>query len=295
MPLLGATAESGYGYHTAAQITLDDLRDSLEFADQDTSDQMTERRVVELARDFEQFTQEGLQKFPLNEHLLALESQYRLIVDQYGRAEAALRKAFEANPRQDWIAIRLARTLAGAGKYGDAKSVLVRCLEANPTSRRGHFELALLYMREPTPNTKEFVFDHLRRSFVAGDPNYEAQFWYAREAFLRGQHSDAEAVFQALRNSPMPPDIKNKIRATIDDESGHPRIYSGEIVTVEYGYMFLRCVDIPENVFVHRSRITEDPWERFRRGSKVVFTVGFSMRGATAASVRLLEQAQTRR
>ena len=110
MPLLGATAESAYGYHTAAQITLDDLRDSLEFADQDASDQMTERRVVELARDFEQFAQEGLQKFPLNEHLLALESQYRLIVDQYGRAEAALRKAFGANPRQDWIAIRLSAT-----------------------------------------------------------------------------------------------------------------------------------------------------------------------------------------
>jgi hypothetical protein len=188
-PLLGTTAESAYGYHTAAQITLDELRDKLE----NTPDQMTERRVVELARDFEQFVQEGIQKFPLNEYLLALESQYRIIVDQHGRAEAALRKAFEANPRQDWIAIRLARTVAGAGKYEDAKKVLIRCLDANPTSLRAHFELALLYMREPTQATKEFVFDHLRRSFVSGDQNYEAQFWYAREAFLRGQDSEAEA------------------------------------------------------------------------------------------------------
>jgi cold shock CspA family protein/Flp pilus assembly protein TadD len=289
MPLLGATAEGAYGYHTAAQIALDDLRDQLELPGEDTSDQMTERRVVELARDFEQFAQEGLQKFPLNEHLLALESQYRLIVDQHGRAEMALRKAFDANPRQDWIAIRLARTLAGAGKHEDAKQVLVRCLDANPSSRRCHFELALLYMREASQSTKDFVFDHLRRSFVSGDQNYEAQFWYAREAFLRGEYSEAEEVFQTLRSAPMPSEIKNKIRATINDTSGRPRVYAGEVATVEYGYMFLKCPDLPDNIFVHRSRITEDPWERFRRGSRVVFTVGFSMRGPTAASVRLLE------
>lgn len=288
-PLLGATAEYSYGYHTAGQITLDELRDILSGIDSDDPDPMLERQIVNKSQDFEHFVQEGLQKFPQNEHLLALESDYRTLVSQYAQAETALRKAFIANPRQDWIAIRLAKTLDAGGKYEDAKQVLIRCLQENPTSKKVHFELALLYMRKRENQDNDLVLDHLRRSFAEGDQNYDAQFWYGREAFLTEKFEEATKVFRKLRSANIPSRLSNQVRGLIRDETGRSRVYVGEVVTVEDAYMFVRCPDFRENVFVHRSRTAEADWAAFKRGSKLAFTVGFNMRGPIAASIQPLD------
>lgn len=249
---------------------------------------MKERRIVELAGDFERYVREGLQKFPLNEHLLAMEAEYRQVVDQYGAAEMALRKAFSANPRQDWIAIRLAKTLEHTGKREEARDVLIKCLQENPTSKKAHFELAMLYMEHGSSADRDLIFDHLRRSFTIGDHNYEAQFWYAREAFMMGDYAEAKTVFQSLRAAQMSPELKTRIRAVISEQTGGARVYVGEIIAIEDVYMFVKCLDFPDNIFVHRSRTADERWDQFRRGTKVTMTVGFTMRGVTGAAVQKL-------
>jgi tetratricopeptide (TPR) repeat protein/cold shock CspA family protein len=283
---LGADAEHSHGFHTSGQIVLDELRDILVGMGLIEPDQLLERRIVELARDFERFVQEGLQKFPLNEHLLALESDYRQLVHQHGQAESALRKAFNANPRQDWVAIRLARTLDAAGRGQDAKEILIKCLQENPTSKRTHYELALLYMREG--DDRDLISDHLRRSFTGGDQNYDAQFWYAREAFLSGKTREASEIFTALRNANMPGQLRNLVRGTVSDSSGRGHVYIGEVASIEDAYMFVKCPDFKENIFVHRTRVHDEEWSQFSRGGRVAFTLGFSMRGPTAVSIRPL-------
>ena len=287
-PLVGLDAEQAHGFHTAAQIALDDLRDLLDALGGSAPEQMAERRIVELARDFERFLQEGLQKAPLNEHLLSLEAEFRRVVAQEGRAELALKKAFEANPRQDWIAIRLARMLDGSGKRDEGIGVLVKCLQVNPNSKRAHFELAMMYMREPAVDRKDLILDHLRRSFTLGDQNYEPQFWYARQAFMVGKYDEAAKTFSALRNAPIPSREKNQVRGTIVDAAGGAKVFVGEIVVVEPNYLFLHCADFPENVFVHRSNANDVNREYLKRGIKLACTVGFSMRGPAGGSIRLL-------
>ena len=288
-PLLGATAEHSYSYHTSGLIALDELRDILVGVGNDEPDAMLERQIVDIAKDFERFVHEGLQKFPLNEHLLVLESDYRKLVNQYGQAETALRKAFKANPRQDWVAIRLASTLDADGKREEAKQVLIRCLQDNPKSKKAHYELALLYMKESGGPGNDLILDHLRRSFTAGDQNYDAQFWFAREAFLAGIIQEAQQVFQALRNANIPSKLRNEIRGIISDESGRSRVYLGDVATIEDAYMFVRFPDFPDNIFVHSTLVADEDWAQLKRGSKVACTVGFNMRGPTAASVRPLE------
>jgi tetratricopeptide (TPR) repeat protein len=287
-PLVGLGAQQSYGFHTAAQIELDDLEDLLRELNDSAPDTLAERRIVELAREFERFLQEGLQKSPLNEHLLALDADYRRIVSQHGRAELALRKAFDANPRQDWIAIRLARMLDTGGKRDEGIAVLVRCLQVNPNSKRVHFELALLYMRKPDENTSDLILDHLRRSFTTGDHNYEAQFWYARQAFVMGRYDEATKMFAALRSAPVSSREKNQIRGTVVDGAGRSRVFTGEIANVEPNYLFIRSADFPDNVFAHRSVARDFDWDYLKRGINIAFTVGFSMRGVAASTLRLL-------
>jgi cold shock CspA family protein len=206
---------------------------------------------------------------------------------RWRRPESALRKAFNANPRQEWVAIRLARTLAATGKSDEARQVLVRCLTENPTSRKAHYEVGMLYIKEG--GDPELIYDHLRRSFTKGDQNYEAQFWYARQAFLMGKLEEANEIFRTLRNANVTPTLRNAVRAPILDEEGRSRVYIGEVVSLEDAYMFVRCPDFAENIFVHRSRVEDAVWRQFSRGARVAFTVGFSMRGPTAASINRLQ------
>lgn len=236
---MGSAAEHSYGFHTAAQIALDELRDILDALESTDPDPLLEKRLVDTARDFERYVQEGLQKFPLNEHLLALEADYHNVADKYALAESALQKAFEANPRQDWVAIRLAKTLEKRGKPDQAKGTLIRCLQDNPTSKRAHFELANWYMSHGNEADNEMVFNHLRRSFTAGDQNFEAQFWYAREAFLLGKMSEATQAFRALSNAQIPPQMRHQVRGIITDEAGRTKVFAGEVMTIDDGYMFV--------------------------------------------------------
>src|SRR6202035_875344 len=57
-PLLGSAAEDSYGFHTAAQIALDDLRDILDALDSTNPDPLLVKRLVDTARDFERYVQE---------------------------------------------------------------------------------------------------------------------------------------------------------------------------------------------------------------------------------------------
>jgi hypothetical protein len=72
----------------------------------------------------------------------------------------------------------------------------------------------------------EMIFNHLRRSFTAGDQNFEAQFWYAREAFLLGKMSEATQAFRALSNAQIPPQMRQQVRGIITDKAGRLRYLS---------------------------------------------------------------------
>jgi cold shock CspA family protein len=134
----------------------------------------------------------------------------------------------------------------------------------------------------------ELIFDHLRRSFASGDQNYDAQFWYARQAFLAGNLSEASDKFKALRNANMPVQLRNQVRGTVTDASGRGRVYLGEVASIEDAYMFVGSPELKENIFVHRTRVADQGWGNFSRGGRVAFTLGFSMRGPTAVSIRAL-------
>src|SRR5262249_34865790 len=129
------------------------------------------------------------------------------------------------------------------------------------------------------------VYDHLRRSFTAGDQNYDAQFWFGREAFILGNFTESRAIFDSLGRANLPAHLRNQIRGVISDESGRSRVYIGDVVTIEDAYMFIHCPDFTQDIFVHRTRFAEEEWVKLKRGDRVAFTIGFSMRGPTAASI----------
>jgi cold shock CspA family protein len=174
-----------------------------------------------------------------------------------------------------------------AGKGDEAKQTLVKCLGENPSSKSVHFELAQMLIHED--GDRELIANHLRRSFVSGDQNYEAQFWFGRQAFLSGRYDEANRTFGALRTAAISSALRNQVRGVVRDKSGRNRVFLGEVVTNSDAYMFVRCPDFAENIFVHRTRVADERWPEFERGRKVAFTLGFSMRGPTVDFISPLD------
>ncbi|MGO6748282.1 SIR2 family protein [Rhizobium ruizarguesonis] len=197
--------QSSYDHHTRARLAIDELRDLIE------SGAEADREVVflEALREAEQTIQRGVQLFPDSAELSATEASLQELLDKTTKAMQTLERAFDRNPRQDWLAVRLARGLQKNGDSEGAIKILNRCLKENPASKSAHLAIAQLMRRNDGQAT--LTLEHYKRSFTAGDNNYEGQFWYARELFVQGRTSDAEDMFRGI-NERAPGRFRNAVQ-----------------------------------------------------------------------------------
>ena len=126
---------SEYDLQTRARLAID------EFKELSTSLDTPATALVKAAKETETAIQHGLQMFPKSSGLLTAEATFRECLDQTDRALQALERAFKLNPRQDWLAVRLARKYQASGDVAKSKNVLETCLQDNPSSKLAHFEI----------------------------------------------------------------------------------------------------------------------------------------------------------
>jgi hypothetical protein len=112
--LVGREASEPHGYHTAALLALDELRDVLKEIEKDHTE-LVERRLLAAIREAQNAISEGKQRFPHEEQFMTAEAQLLELVDQDEKAEDALRRSFKMNSRQDWVAVWLAKKLVARG------------------------------------------------------------------------------------------------------------------------------------------------------------------------------------
>jgi tetratricopeptide (TPR) repeat protein/cold shock CspA family protein len=286
--LTGPGAESR-AYHTKSLLMLDQLREALEELEFKPEDELIQRKVVEITRETERILEEGLQRFPEDSALQTAEGQFRELIDQHEKAERALRIAFGLNPRQDWIAVRLARKLNTRGDYEGATNLLRECLNQNPSSKAAHLEFARILMTKGDVADRRLVLDHLRRSFTEGDANFDAQFWYAREMFIARGYEESSRIFQSLRHAPIEPRLRRKVRALVRDEKGIIARFEGRIRRKEATYMLIETPLFEVPLFAHITGSSPRAFDALTLGSRVTFEVGFSMEGARAINVRAID------
>lgn len=270
-----------YDLHTRARLAIDEFKElsaSLDIPD----DGPPPAAFVEAAKETETAIQGGLQMFPESTELLTAEATFREYLDQSARAQQALERAFNLNPRQDWLAVRLARKYQASGDKEKSKDVLETCLKDNPSSKLAHLEIAHILNASGNNNA---AIEHLRRSFTEGDNHYEAQFWYARELFLQGHFDEADRLFVAL-NDRAPGRFRTQATATVMRDAS-PIVYDCQIERKEEGYAFLKVPQIPKSIFASRAESESGEWDRLNSNVKAKCSLAFNRRGPRAISVRL--------
>jgi predicted Zn-dependent protease len=182
-------------------------------------------------KDAENTLFEAQQEFPGDPYLLEAESRLAEVLKDNERVVRALAKAFDANPRNATVAVRLARQFDEAGQPEKASAVLKKSLDANSTSHRLHYALARLLMKRG-PEDGETIVYHLRRAFTEGDNNYEAQLLYGRQLFLNGHLEESKIAFRRLSEVRIPPQIKNNLLYAIEGRQFEGRMSRPRVIRI---------------------------------------------------------------
>ena len=281
--LLTAQQRDAYPRVTLVELELDDLRDLL--CQPDSSD----REIDEAIRAADKLITEALQRHPDDEYLLSAEAAFSSLVSDHDRALQALQKASEANPRDPFIANRLARALLKQGDVEGAKDTLWNALEGNRGDMRLNFQYGEMLRRsgELDGNVLAYYFE---RAFTPGDRNYDAQFWLARYAFESQDERLIEKsadTFRHLRNAGLPHRVRVEVRDRIR-QAGHDEVFQGTMERVEETYGRVRRDGPGDLIFVHLNHVGEEAWRSLTHGERVCFAIGFTFGGPTAVNLEVL-------
>ena len=272
---------SEYDLNTRAHLAIDEFREILDSLDE-FDEQPPPNSLLEAAKEAETIIQRGLQTFPESSELLTAEARFRELLDDNSRALRALERAFGLNPRQDWLAVRLARKYQESGDFQNSKGVLETCLRDNPSSKLAHLELGRVLVAS---GDNSAAIEHLRRGFTIGDNHYEAQFWYARELCLQGRFAESDELFSAL-NDRAPGRFRTRAAAAVE-RVGAPTVHDCRVGRKEEGYAFLKLPQFPENIFASRAESDPVEWDKLYMGARTTCVVAFNRRGPRATSVCL--------
>jgi cold shock CspA family protein/tetratricopeptide (TPR) repeat protein len=273
--LLRGEKTDSYAHHTLVKIEITELEDGLAAA-------APEAEIEALVKDAEGTLFEAQQEFPGDPHLLADESRLAKILKDDARATKALSKAFDANPRNGIIAVRLAWQLNGSGQIDKALGMLKRALDANGSDKRLHYTYARLLV-ETRPEDGEDIAYHLQRSFTEGDNNYEAQLLFGRQLFLNGRLEDSRKVFRRLAGARVALETKNRLLRPING-----RRFEGRMSRPQGSFAFITRDGPADSIYVHATNVPEDIWEILTVGMRVRFSIAFSLRGANAFDLEIV-------
>ena len=267
--------ELSYSIHTLAKIGLKRLEHMLNPEKGESNEGAIETAI----REVEEALSDGLQRLPGDSYLLDAEARLAQMLQNSERALAAMEKAFEANPRNAYIASRLAKGLLNQDEVEKAAAVLRRALDANRNDRRLHFEYARLLATRGGGSGAELEY-HFSRSFFVGDSNYEAQLLYGRQLFLNEKFDESKRVFDRLGESRMSNELKLRAQYPLADQ------FLGTIRRSEATYALVERDGSADWVFAHTREIDRSLWDRLEVGARVGFKVAFNMRGPIAVEVR---------
>lgn len=272
--------DSPYVSSTAIELSIIGLKHLL--ADENTSIKVLNESIRKVQKELT----DNKQKFPSNGHVYNLEAQFSELINDSVRALQALKKAFEENDREPFLAIRLAEIFTGIENNEEAKKVLELALERRRADHGLNFHYAELLRKQETFEQSELVYFY-RRAFSPGDKNYQAQFWYARYLFFSAdssKHKQSEDVFAQIRNGRFSFEDRHKVR-DYDGSKSSPRVHSGRIVKKRENFGFLVMDGTGYEIFVAARQLKEDLWGAVNEGDRVNFNIAFTFSGPCAANL----------
>ena len=270
---LKRTSRGTHPHHTLVKIGVYRLKLALE-----DDGGVTDSQIEEMLTEVEGALNVGLQINPEDSYLLSAEAELASVLTETTRAEKALAKAFDANPRNAFIASSLARIYQDSNRLDEARATVKRALEARNTDRRLHYRYGQLCMQIGDTSDDDLLY-HFKRAYSPGDKNYDAQLLHARQVHILEGWQASRPLFEQLDNAYLPLATKRQIRYPL------PELLHGRVSRLEATYCFIQIDGTGNRVYAHESGTKDELGRDIVSNTRVTFRVGFSMLGASAFDV----------
>jgi tetratricopeptide (TPR) repeat protein len=265
--------EDSYSHHTMVKIGLRKLQLLI-----DSEEEITLPTLESTVKEIERTLSDGLQKFPGDPYLLDSESRLAGFLADSKRVLEALKKAFESNTKSIFIAMRLAQCYRGQGDLTCAKRVVETALGGNAGDKKLNYLYSKLLL-ETGGGPEELIY-HLRRSFVQGDSNYDAQLLYGRQLFISGLRAESKQLFSELGKARISSEARDRILYPLD------QTFNGQITRLEAVYCFVARDGINDWIFASRASVGEQLWKVLAMGFRLSFRIGFTLKRARAFDIK---------
>lgn len=276
--IINKSKAHAFSYHTLLKVDLYNFKEAL------LKD--NEKEIEKNIKSFEKNLFQAKQLFPNEPFILDTEAKFKEILDEKPDALEILKQAYEINKASPFIAIRYAKLLSKVGKTADSINNLKKTLELNPSDKNVSYYIAKFISEVDHLNYND-ICHFYRRSFTKGDTNYDAQFWYARSLYLKGELDLAKETFDSLSKARVSPKTKHKAIGIIVDENMKPIQYSGVVKTLESTFGFVKVDKLGQEIFMFRDSEIKD-WIDYRINTKLNFNISFSYKGPTIINPRMI-------
>jgi hypothetical protein len=261
--------QEAYPFYTLVKIGTIRIREALR------TGTVHDQTLEALIRNVEKELTDGKLRYEDNAYLRSAESELAKTLAESDRAIKSLSKAFELNPRNPFIAMRLAEYWVGKGGVEEGTKILKKALECKRGDNKLNYAYAKLLL-EQRKGTDEEVLYHLERAYVSGDENYEAQFLHARQLFKMNKAVESKDLFRKLSRAHIAPSAKKAVRYPLDGT------FIGTIDRMEDSFCWIKRDGDGEYIHVSRERVGQHDWNSLSYGTRGSFRIGFTMKGAAA-------------
>jgi tetratricopeptide (TPR) repeat protein len=216
---------------------------------------------------------------PDNVTILQTEARVSLWLNEEEGAKAALTKAFEKNPRRQFIS----KSLIDIAKQNNDKELAMnyakKVLEAKPEDASANYQYGKLGVEFECLDLETLEY-HFSRAYLDGDSNLDARLLHARTLFLTGDFGKAKKIFKRLSREQVP--FSQKSYANYPVES--PR--DGRVVQLEATHAWIEDFSNGRRVYARHSKFDKEVWDLLMHNEPVVFTLAFSYMGCCASDVK---------
>lgn len=281
--LLNYEGSNKYARHTLIKLYTNQLEEILY---QESPNEMEMDSIIEK---IESHIQKGLQEYPGDSYLLDAEADFHNLLRDEDSLSDTLKKAFNFNKKNPYIAKRLAQLYKSKDKLDEAIKTIESALDVNPNDNQLNFEYAML-LRKQEKDKNDTIIYHLKRSFTKWDENYEAQFWYARFCFVSDDEDlikESKEIFRKLREAPIKHEVKTTIKDKMRNKQGEIKKFAGILEKKKPTYGFIKREGYQDTIFIHKNNLEKSIWDNLFEGKNIKFGIGFQFKGPIVVDVEI--------
>lgn len=269
----GVNTETSHGFDTLIKVELAQLKDAIALED--------EELITESTNKAETCLRQALQTFPDDDVILSNEASLARMLNDSERVYEAIKKAFQINPSNSYLASSLCNIYLKRNNVAAAKETLEAVLAITPADKLAHGQLAMLFI-DYEPDNLESAEYHFRRSFTDGDTNHLNQLYYARQLYIMGKFDEYLELTGKLKKLRKSPHSKHKVRGVLKDKRKQTVKLVGKVTRKEHSYAFLVTPGYQSRHFLHKSNANKEKWDSLKAGDDICYELGFTFSGAAA-------------